>query len=96
MKRGPILLIASALLASCNRVVPARTDSATTAPSSLGTAKCSEAQIGRYAIVQSQQPERDIILLDTATGQTWGRVRVNGAGKKSVVWEPIPRLSLPK
>ena len=47
--------------------------------------------VGRWTIVHSPQTEKDVILLDTATGETWSETEDKAAG--TVQWEPMLRLS---
>ncbi len=44
-------------------------------------------------IVHSPQVERDTILLDTATGQTWQQGQMTAFTSDPLAWVPFPQLS---
>ena len=50
------------------------------------------AQIGRFVIVHSPQVERDVILLDTVTGETWSRVETGSGADDGAAWEIMPKI----
>jgi hypothetical protein len=49
--------------------------------------------VGRYVIVHSPQVERDVILLDTATGRTWYQASLTDLTDEPSVWLPEPQLN---
>lgn len=48
---------------------------------------------GRFVIDHSPHVERDTILLDTATGQTWYESNVTDLTNEPMVWEPAHQLN---
>jgi hypothetical protein len=54
------------------------------------------AQVGRYIIAHSPQVERDTILLDTVTGQSWQEVSISDATNEPTVWVPVAQMNGPK
>jgi hypothetical protein len=49
--------------------------------------------IGRYVIVHSPQTERDVILLDTASGRTWALTEETYLNGNPYAWEPVTQLN---
>ena len=52
-------------------------------------------QAGRWVIVHSPQVERDTVLLDTATGNTWGLVLTGRDQNSPYGWQFIGKLDGP-
>ena len=88
---------AALALAACNQS-PTPTNSA--APASSQSAAQSAArvdssqpvQVGRYTIIHSPEVERDTMLLDTATGQTWQLVDTGTTAEPKLAWAPVHKL----
>lgn len=49
-------------------------------------------EVGRYTIIHSPHIEKDTMLLDTVTGQTWRLVVVTDSVGDPNAWEPVYRL----
>jgi len=49
-------------------------------------------EVGRFVIVHSPQTERDTVLLDTETGQTWQLTQLQDLNGEPIVWEPMSRM----
>lgn len=49
-------------------------------------------EVGRFVIVHSPEAERDTILLDTVTGDTWSRYERSDQGG-APAWEPMPKAA---
>ena len=69
----------------------------------LGVAGCNpqvdqkpQQQVGRYKIVYLPRGARDVILLDTVSGQTWNLVRYVDVNGSPVVWEWMHKLDADK
>jgi hypothetical protein len=82
------------VLAGCDQLHPPQKQAQAPAPPpisvSVPTAPASE--IGRYIIIHSPQVERDTVLLDTKTGQTWQLVELQDLTDSPVAWQPMVRL----
>jgi hypothetical protein len=85
MRKLAISLLAVVALSGCDQQWPQKAAAAPTA----GTGAASE--IGRFVIVHSPQVERDTILLDTKTGQTWGLAQFTDMDGDPYGWQPIYR-----
>lgn len=49
-------------------------------------------EVGRFVIVHSPHIQRDTVLLDTETGQTWILVQLTDVNDEPAEWEPMFRL----
>jgi len=74
------VLLTSALLVACGQS-PAKQNSK------------SEPAIGRWVIVHSPQTEKDTVLLDTATGDSWTLLQLGSGDSAPLVWRAIGRGS---
>lgn len=55
-----------------------------------------QASIGRYTIVHSPHTQQDIELLDTATGNTWLFVQIEGTDKNPKYgWQFVGKIDQP-
>jgi hypothetical protein len=50
----------------------------------------------RFTIIHSPQTERDVILLDTVTGQSWALTTLTNLNGEPFAWETIPRITTPE
>lgn len=83
-----ILLFAVLGLASCNQ--PFGTHAAQ--PTQAGS---QTSQVGRWTIIHSPHVQRDTMLLDTVTGQTWLLVTLGEDQNSGFGWEPVAKLPSP-
>ncbi|MBV8973472.1 MAG: hypothetical protein JO290_14400 [Sphingomonadaceae bacterium] len=51
--------------------------------------------VGKYIIIHSPQVERDTMLLDTVTGDTWQLVKLGKAKNSGMGWEFVGKLDQP-
>jgi hypothetical protein len=52
----------------------------------------SASDVGRYVIVHSPHIQRDTMLLDTVTGQTWQMVQFSDLKGEPVAWQRVTKL----
>lgn len=50
-------------------------------------------EIGRFTIIHSPQVERDTMLVDTVTGQTWQLVSMTAFKGDPLAWQPVPQVN---
>lgn len=55
-------------------------------------APATPSEVGRYVIVHSPHIERDTVLLDTETGQTWQLSQLTDINGEPTVWVPMNRM----
>lgn len=60
-----------------------------------GSQSPSSSEVGRWAIVHSPHVERDTILLDTATGDSWGLVLLGDGQDSPYAWQYIGKVGGP-
>lgn len=51
--------------------------------------------VGNHAIIHSPQVERDTMLLDTVTGDTWQLVKIGKTDNSGMGWEFVPKIDQP-
>jgi photosystem II stability/assembly factor-like uncharacterized protein len=90
-----VALLATCVAASaCTKVAPPQTVSKPSASQLLGMdAPTGDGPIGRYVIVHSPHLERDTMLLDTATGQTWTLISVTDVKGNPLVWDRVRQMN---
>ena len=79
-------LMAALVLAGCDHV-PGKTAGKDSVNSPAPAPQASI--VGRFNIIHSPQTERDTMLLDTATGQTWQLVQLNQYFGEPAGWQPV-------
>lgn len=97
MRAVLLLTVASLTIMGCDKLKPAPSPAAASnSPYTVEEPQKPLAPVvGRYTIIHSPEVERDTMLLDTATGDTWQLVNLGKGDKSGLGWQFTGKIDQP-
>jgi hypothetical protein len=89
MRRVYAALLIASLLAGCDQLSTGAGQGHNKQSTHEGTEANPSLPIGRFTIIHSPLVERDTVLLDTTTGDTWMLVRLGNDDNSPLSWQPL-------